>query len=165
MPSESTNRCDRASSSSAQSSTSRSAASSRATRRSDRLGGRLALVTRRTERLEVRQVVTATVDQRHDMIEFPERLARLEAEFARLLECALAADRSTQLHRVEAADRTATAIALAYPPPRLAWIALVVAVDTGWMPAAAAVRLTSLRAVLVENRIAAPATGCPVARR
>ncbi len=124
-----------------------------------RFSGALFGMTRSAERLEILVAVRASVDQRNDVVQFPERLTRLVASLADR-SCSTAADLaqfSSYSVGVDSAGGTAPPIALADPPTSFARVSRVVGIDALRMPAAAAIDFVFLVARGEEDVFATPA--------
>ena len=104
-------------------------------------------------------MVASAVDQRDDVIELPQRPARLETERAQARGASTAADLATQAIGIETAGTTNAAIPLAHAPPELARITVFVRLDARRVPAAPGVDLPLLLARRVQDQFAAPAAG------
>lgn len=118
-------------------------------------------VTGCAKRLEVLVVMGTPVDQRDDVIEFPERLPRLVAAFANCPSSTATdlSQLSSYLVRIDATVCAASAIPLANPPARFAGVARVVDVDTGLVPAATSIDAAFVFPGVEEDLLATPAAG------
>jgi hypothetical protein len=105
--------------------------------------------------------MTASVDQRDDVVELPERAAGYEAKLSELRSATTAADSPAQPVGIEPTSPAHAAVALSGPSTRLAGIALVVGIHTGRVPTTAAIDLAPFRPGLVQDRISAPAADSP----
>jgi hypothetical protein len=116
-------------------------------------------MTRNAERLQIRKIVSATVDQRNLVVEFPERAPRHEPLLPHPSPHATPLESAAQLVGVHAAPRANTAVAPANALPQHAGIRRVVGRHTDRVPTAAAIDQATFLAGLVPDRLAAPSAG------
>ena len=119
----------------------------------------LLAMTRNAERLQIRKIVRAAVDQRKLVVEFPERAPRHEPLLPHPSPHPTPLESAAQLVGVHATQRADTAVAPANPLPQHARIRRVVSRHTDGVPTAAAVDQAAFLAGFVPDRLAAPATG------
>ena len=110
-----------------------------------------------TEGLEVVEIVAPPVDQRNDVVEFPERSPGREAFLTKGPGASPAAHLASESIGVQLAVGADRAVALAHKPAKFPGIAGVVGVDALGVPPAAAVDLALLGPGSVKDRFSAPA--------
>lgn len=101
-------------------------------------------------------MVTASFHEWNDVIEFPERATGVETEFPEFPVRTAPAKSAPQRIGVQAAVRTEASIALSDHAARRAWVALVVLVHAGRVPAPAQVGFALAGAGSVKDFLPAP---------